>query len=144
MGPRVPSYKMLSKEGHSRAPARSASHTPQIVPAAWGRPARFECHGWRAGELDVGPTRLRENLEELAALLRGASPRVRRRILQVFGELVALWQERRRDDALDADLTGEPVKNKTCALKSIPVLSTGPGRQTGSLHRARCSRQYGV
>jgi hypothetical protein len=46
------------------------------------------------GELDAEPTRMRENLEELAALLRGSSPRVRRRMLQVFGELVALWQYR--------------------------------------------------
>ena len=46
------------------------------------------------GELDADPTRLRENLEELDALLRSASPRVRRRMLQVFGELVALSQDR--------------------------------------------------
>jgi len=46
------------------------------------------------GEFDADPSRLRENLEELAALLRGSSPRVRRRMLQMFGELVALWQYR--------------------------------------------------
>ena len=48
----------------------------------------------RRGELDADPSRLRENLEELAALLHGSSPRVRRAMLQVFGELVALWQYR--------------------------------------------------
>ena len=133
---------MLSKEGNFRAPA--AVSEPQSAVSGSERVDGRRESNFMGGEFDADPTRLREDLEELAALLRGASPRVRRRILQVFGELVALWQERRRDDALDADLTGEPVKNKTCALKSIPVLSTGPGRQTGSLHRARCSRQYGV
>ena len=46
------------------------------------------------GEFDADPSRLRENLEELAALLQGSSPRVRRRMLQAFGELVARWQYR--------------------------------------------------
>lgn len=92
MGPRVPSYEMLSKEGHSRAPApvsepRSSDSGPQRLV---GRREPILMRG----ELDADPSRLRENLEELAALLRGSSPRVRRRMLQVFGELVALWQYR--------------------------------------------------
>ena len=83
---------MLSKEGHFRAPA--AVSEPQ---SAVSGSERVDCRresNFMGGELDADPTRLRENLEELAALLRGASPRVRRRILQVFGELVAHWQYR--------------------------------------------------
>ena len=92
MGPRVPSYEMLSKEGQSRAPApvsepRSSDPGPQRLVGRRG-PILMR------GELDADPSRLRENIEELAALLRGSSPRVRRRMLQVFGELVALWQYR--------------------------------------------------
>jgi hypothetical protein len=83
---------MLSKEGHSRAPA----------PVSEGRSSdsRLErLDGWREpivvrGELDADPSRLRENLEELGTLLHGSSRRVRRAMLQVFGELVALWQYR--------------------------------------------------
>ncbi len=91
MGPRVPSYEMRSTEGHFRAPApvsepRSSDSGPQRLVA------RREPILSR--ELDADSSRLRENLEELAALLRGSSPRVRRRMLQVFGELVALWQYR--------------------------------------------------
>ena len=92
MGLRVPSYEMLSKEGRSRAPApvsepRSSDSGPQRLSGRRGPILMRD-------ELDADPSRLRENLEELAALLRGSSPRVRRRMLQVFGELVALWQYR--------------------------------------------------
>jgi len=83
---------MLSKDGHSRAPApvsepRSSDPRPQRVV---GRREPLVVRG----EFDADPSRLRENLEELAALLHGSSPRVRRRMLQVFGELVARWQYR--------------------------------------------------
>ena len=83
---------MLSNEGYFRGPApvsepRSSDSGPERLV---GR--REPILG--RGELDADPSRLRENLEELAALLRGSSPRVRRRMLQVFGELVALWQYR--------------------------------------------------
>jgi AcrR family transcriptional regulator len=48
----------------------------------------------RTEELQGDPCRLRENLDELFALLRDVNPRVRRSILRMFGELVARWQER--------------------------------------------------
>ena len=83
---------MLSREGHPRAPEpvgepRSSDSGPQRL-LGWREPIVMR------GELDADPSRLRENLEELAALLQGSSPRVRRRMLQVFGELVARWQYR--------------------------------------------------
>jgi hypothetical protein len=83
---------MLFKEGHSLAPAPVAnprfsdSGSQRLV----GRPEPIPTRG----ELDADPRRLRENLEELAALLRGSTPRTRRHMLQVFGELVALSQAR--------------------------------------------------
>jgi hypothetical protein len=77
-------------EGHSRtsAPARerrSSDPGPD-------RSLRRRRPVLRCDELDSDPRRLRGNLEELAAVLRNSNPRVRRRILLMFGELVARWQ----------------------------------------------------
>jgi hypothetical protein len=83
---------MLSKKGHSRAPApgsepRSSDSGPQRL-VGLREPIVMR------GELDADPSRLRENLEELATLLHDSSPRARRAVLQIFGEFVALWQYR--------------------------------------------------
>ena len=87
-----PSYEMLSKGGYSRAPAPVSE--PRSSDSGQRRSVGRLEPVLRRDELDADPSRLRENLEELAALLRGSSPRVRRRMLQVFGELVARWQYR--------------------------------------------------
>jgi hypothetical protein len=83
---------MLSKEGHSRAPAPVSK--PQFSNSGPQRLVGRREPILTRGELDADPTRLRENLEELAVLLRGSTPRLRRRVPQMFGELVALWQGR--------------------------------------------------
>jgi hypothetical protein len=54
----------------------------------------------RHDHLDSSPRVLRETLEALAALLEVCEPRVRRRALLMFGELVAGWQAR---------VSGEPI-----------------------------------
>jgi hypothetical protein len=84
---------MLSKEGHSRASAlvskpRASDSGPRFSAVGHGAPVL------KRGELDADPSRLRENLDELAELLHGSGPRARRRIPQVFGALVARWQDR--------------------------------------------------
>lgn len=84
---------MVSKEGHSRGPALVSTPRPSNPgpPFSAARPREPVL---KRAELDADPSRLRENLDELAVLLRGSGPRARRRILQVFGELVARWQDR--------------------------------------------------
>ena len=83
---------MLFKEGHPRAPGSASERrfSDSGLQRLVGRrgPILRRC------ELTADPSRLRENLDELAALLRGSDPRARRRMLQVFGELVALSQDR--------------------------------------------------
>ena len=83
----------MSKEGHSRGPALVSTPRPSNPgpPFSAARPREPVL---KRAELDADPSRLRENLDELAVLLRGSGPRARRRILQVFGELVARWQDR--------------------------------------------------
>jgi hypothetical protein len=54
--------------------------------------------------LDSSPRVLRETLEALAAVLEDCEPRVRRRALLMFGELVAGWQARFSGEPISAEI----------------------------------------
>lgn len=58
----------------------------------------------RRDHLDSDPRQLRENLDELAGLLHGSDARVRRRVLLMFGELVARWQKRFSGESISTDI----------------------------------------
>ena len=60
----------------------------QLLPAGFRRPLL------QRDEFDSDPRKLRDNLSALEALLGDCDASVRRRILLMFGELVAKWQAR--------------------------------------------------
>ena len=62
----------------------------------------------RRDELDSGPKKLRQTLDELGGALQDCDPLVRRRILLAFGDLVAHWQYR---------FLGEPI---SAAVEYLP------------------------
>lgn len=68
--------------------------TQQRFPAGFRRPLL------QRDEFDSNPSQLRENLRALELLLEDCGAPVRRRILLVFGELVARWQRRYAGEAI--------------------------------------------
>ena len=82
---------MLSKDGLSRAAAPVSEPRSSIAPAAFARRREpLVVHG----EFDADPSRLRENLEELAALLQRLKSSRAAADAATFGELVARWRYR--------------------------------------------------